>query len=152
MRIRAQILEARQARGVAESSRLRAVASLRSERLSSPGYRARAAAIFPVQQPLLDGKPWVGDVGRLVADEARDAQFALAMETVSSQALFVRRAMTWMQAQWRLQLTRRPFSLTVVAEHPEVPLAYLRHLAETSTYKQLHKHRRIFACRMQRFD
>ena len=139
-RIRAQILAARQARGVAESSRLRAIASLHSERLSSPAYRERAAAIFPIRQPLLDGKPWVGDVGRLVADEAHDAQFALAMGTVTSQALFVRRAMTWMQAQWLLQLTRRPFTLTVVAKHPDLLLAYLRHLADTSTHKQLHKH------------
>tara|TARA_B110000046_G_scaffold141227_1_gene147910 strand:+ start:1242 stop:1448 length:207 start_codon:yes stop_codon:yes gene_type:complete len=48
--------------------------------------------------------------------------------------------MHWMRTQWRLQLVRRPFSAGVIADHPDLLLAYLRHLSVTSTVKQLHKH------------
>ena len=139
-RLRAEILSTRYAARVAEASRLRALAALRAERLASPRYLAGAAAIFPVSLPMLRGKPWVGNVGSLVAAEAHDAQFALAAGTVGSQSLFVRRAMTWMKVQWRLQLTGTPFSPAVIVRHPDLLLAYLRHLSESSTNKQLHKH------------
>ena len=139
-RMRAEILESRRAGLVAEASRVRAVSVLRAERAASPRYLSRAAAIFPVNRPTLNGGPWVGDVGALVAAERHDAQFSLAAGTVCSQALFVRRAMHWMRTQWRLQLVRRPFSAGVVADHPDLLLAYLRHLSVTSKVKQLHKH------------
>ena len=136
-RMRAQIAAAALARTVGEASRLRAVAALRRERLEDSKYRQQAAAIFPVRRPLLNGRPWVGAVGDLVAAESRDAQFSLAQGTIASYAPFIRRAMTWMQAQWALQLTGRPFSVGVAAAHPELVLAYLRHLADTSPAKQL---------------
>ena len=83
-RLRAEILSARYADRVAEASRLRALAALRSERLASPRYLADAAAIFPVPRPTLRGKPWVGEASALVTAEAHGAQLVLAAKTVNS--------------------------------------------------------------------
>ena len=121
----ADIAAARRRATSGEIGRRIAVRVDQQERRGDRAYQRGRTLLFPAEEPLLEGARWQGDVGRLVAGERRDAQFAVARRTVPAYARQVRLALEWMRRQWAMQL-RGPFSIRVVGEHPDLVTASTR--------------------------